>query len=199
MIKLKKGMAHRGRPFFRSNAPRLPRQPLKVLTEVVDGHVDLAGGETLAGHDFVGAELVSKIQQETPFALVLEFAEIVLDSVVADQFVVHGRVGGRECVGAARRFLDIARDSEPLGPSIDRVEHGPLRDSPHPRVQRALFGVESRASFPHFRDYVGSNVFDVLRGEHTAVVLTDEIGDHLDRERPALGWIERGGRVFSHR
>ena len=78
MIKLKKGMAHRGRPFFRSNAPRLPRQPLKVLTEVVDGHVDLVGGEAFAGHDFFGAELVSQIQEEAPFALILEFVEVVL-------------------------------------------------------------------------------------------------------------------------
>ena len=166
---------------------------------MIDGHVDLVGGETLAGHDFVGAELVSKIQQETPFALVLEFAEIVLDSVVADQFVVHGRVGGRECVGAARHFLDIARDSELLGPSVDCVENGPLGDSPGPGMQGALFGIEGGPLGPHFRDYVGSNVFDVLRGKHAAVVLTDEIGDHLDRDRPALGWIERGGRVFSHR
>lgn len=166
---------------------------------MVDGHVDLIGGETLAGHDFVGAELVSKIKEEAPFALVLEFAEIVLDFVVADKFVVHGVLGGREGVGAARHFLDIARDSEPLDPSVDSVEHGPLGDSPSPRVQSALFGVERGPLGPHFRDHVSGNVLNVLRGEHPAVVLTDETCDHLGRERPTFGRIERGRKVFSHR
>ena len=177
----------------------LPRQPFEVLTEVVDGHVDLVGGEAFAGHDLVGAELVCEIQEEAPFALVLEFAEIVLDFVVADQFVVDGIVGGGEGVDAARHFLEIARDAEPLDPCVDRVENGPLGDSPGPGMQGALFGIECGPLGPHFRDHIGGNVVDVLRGEHAAVVLTDEAGDHLGRERPALGWIEREGRIFSHR
>ena len=176
----------------------LPRQPFEVLAEVVDGHVDLVGGEAFAGHDLVGGEFVGEIQEKAPFALVLEFAEIVLDSVVADKFVVHGIVGGGECVSAARHFLEITRDTEPLGPRVDRVENGPLGDSPSPGVQSTLFGIERGPLGPHFRDHVGGNVVDVLRGEHAAVVLTDKTGDHLGRERPALGWIERGGRIFSH-
>ena len=43
--------------------------PFQVLAEVVDGHMDLVGGEAFAGDNLVGAEPVRKIQQKAPFAL----------------------------------------------------------------------------------------------------------------------------------